>query len=74
MGNLVFFDEKIFELNDVRMKCLIVNWYIKQFCFFSGFIVECGNKVGKIRINEDLDVFFCVDFCEIFLMGLGFFN
>lgn len=74
MGNLVFLDEKIPELNDVRMKRSIASRHTKQLRSLSGLILECGNKVGKIRINEDLDVSFRADLCETPLMGSGFLN
>lgn len=74
MGSLVYLDEKIPELNNVRMKRSIANRYTKQLRSLSGLIVECGNKVGTIRINEDLDVPFRADLCETPLMGSGFLN
>ncbi|PFX30254.1 Mitochondrial import receptor subunit TOM70 [Stylophora pistillata] len=74
MGNLVYLDEKIPELSNVRMKRSIASQHTKQLRSLSGLIVECGNKVGTIRINEDLDVPFRADLCETPLMGSGFLN
>lgn len=74
MGNLVYLDEKISELIDVRMKRFIASKHTKQLRTLTGRIVETGNKVGTIRINGELDVSFRADLCETPLTGSGFVN
>lgn len=74
MGNLVYLDEKIPELNDVRMKRFIASQHTRHLRSLTGRIVESGNKVGTIRINGELDVSFRADLCKTPLMGAGFLN
>lgn len=74
MGNLVYLEEKITDLIDVRMKRFIDSKHTKQLRTLSGRIVETGNKVGTIRINGELDVSFRADLCETPLTGSGFVN
>ena len=74
MGNLVYLEEKITGLIDVRMKRFIDSKHTKQLRTLSGRIVETGNKVGTIRINGELEVSFRADLCETPLMGSGFVN
>lgn len=74
MGNLVYLDEKISELIDVRMKRFIASKYTNQLRPLTGRIVTTGNKVGVIRINGELDVSFRADLCETPLKGSNFVN
>ena len=74
MGNLVYLEEKITDLIDVRMKRFIESKHTTQLRTLSGRIVESGNKVGTIRINGELDVSFRADLCETPLTGSGFEN
>jgi len=73
MGHLVYLDDKISEL-DVRMKRSIDSKYTKQLRPLTGLIVKTGPKVGTIRINEQLDVSFRADLCEIPLISSSFTN
>lgn len=74
MGHLVYLDDKISELKDVRMKRFIDAKYTKQLRPLTGLIVKTGPKVGTIRINDKLDVTFRADLCKIPLISSVFTN
>ena len=74
MGHLVYLDDKISELKDVRMKRFIDSKYTKYLRVFTGLIVKTGPKVGTIRISSQLDVSFRTDLCETPLVSSAFMN
>ena len=74
MGHLVYLDEKISELKDVRMKRSIDSKYTKHLRPLTGLIVKTGSKVGTIRIKGELDVTFRTDLCEPLLVSSAFKN
>ncbi|XP_068744619.1 uncharacterized protein [Montipora capricornis] len=64
MGHLVYLDDNISEILDVRMKRSINNKYTKELRPLTGLIVKTGPKTGIIRVNDELDVSFRADLCE----------
>lgn len=64
MGHLVYLEDKSSAPKDVRSTRFIDSKYTKQLRPLTGLIVETGGKVGKIRINGELDVTFRADLCK----------
>jgi len=74
MGHLVYLDEKISTLKDVRLNRYIDSEYTKQLRPLTGLIVKTGPKAGTIRISGDLDVSFRADLCKTPLISSVFMN
>ena len=64
MGHLVYLEDKITELIDVRMQRSIDSKYTGHLRPLTGLIVKTGPKVGTIKVNGELDVSFRADLCE----------
>ena len=74
MGHLVYVDENISEVKDVRTKRFIPAITSKKLRRLTGIIVQTGPKVGTIRVNGGLEVTFRADLCRIPLVSSAFTN